>query len=170
MLVRAGAPAAQGLADEEHDWDVAPTQQLRQAPYSAPTPRTIPGGKVLDTPALRRMLEAAPPPLLIDVAGSEAHTSVAGAVWLGGVGHGGNFIDILQAELQQSLQVLTGGDKSREIVFLCVDAKCWLSYNAALRAIALGYARVYWYRGGILAWRAAGLPLGKTRRVEQTAR
>src|SRR5262252_5878019 len=109
MLVRAGAPAAQGFADEERDWDVAPTQKLRQAPYSAPTPRTIPGGEVLDTSALRRMLQAAPPPLLIDVAGAEEHTSVAGAVWLGGVGHGGSFIDTLQAELQQSLQALTGG-------------------------------------------------------------
>jgi rhodanese-related sulfurtransferase len=27
-----------------------------------------------------------------------------------------------------------------------------------LRLVALGYKHVYWYRGGLEAWRAAGLP------------
>ena len=40
----------------------------------------------------------------------------------------------------------------------CLDAKCWLSYNAALRLDALGYENLYWYRGGIAAWKAANLP------------
>ena len=40
----------------------------------------------------------------------------------------------------------------------CVDANCWLSYNAALRLHALGYENLYWYRGGIAAWKAANLP------------
>ena len=31
--------------------------------------------------------------------------------------------------------------------------------NASLRAIHLGYTHVYWYRGGLAAWQAAGLPL-----------
>jgi rhodanese-related sulfurtransferase len=43
-------------------------------------------------------------------------------------------------------------------VFFCSGVRCWLSYNAALRAVRGGYANVYWYRGGIDAWRAAGLP------------
>lgn len=34
-----------------------------------------------------------------------------------------------------------------------------MSYNAALRAINLGYRNVLWYRGGIEAWQAAGQPL-----------
>ena len=33
-----------------------------------------------------------------------------------------------------------------------------MSYNAALRAINAGYTNVKWYRGGIEAWKAAGLP------------
>ena len=35
----------------------------------------------------------------------------------------------------------------------------WLSVNAALRARRAGYARVGWYRGGLAAWQAAGLPV-----------
>lgn len=30
--------------------------------------------------------------------------------------------------------------------------------NLALRLVAMGYTRVYWYRGGREAWKAAGLP------------
>ncbi len=37
--------------------------------------------------------------------------------------------------------------------------KCWGSYNAALRAIRLGYTNVHWFRGGVEAWQQAGLPL-----------
>jgi len=33
---------------------------------------------------------------------------------------------------------------------------------AALRAVAVGYGKVYWYRGGIEAWTAAGLPTART--------
>jgi PQQ-dependent catabolism-associated CXXCW motif protein len=59
------------------------------------------------------------------------------------------------------LSRLTHGNKAAPMVYFCVDAQCWLSYNASLRAAALGYTEVYWYRGGIVAWRAAGLPLKK---------
>ena len=37
-----------------------------------------------------------------------------------------------------------------------------MSYNASLRAIALGYTNVLWYRGGIEAWKQAGLPVQST--------
>jgi len=48
------------------------------------------------------------------------------------------------------------------MVFFCVDPECWLSYNAALRAIGLGYTGVMWYRGGIAAWRAAQKPMAQS--------
>ena len=51
------------------------------------------------------------------------------------------------------------------IVFFCLSAKCWLSHNAALRAIALGYENVHWYRGGIKAWKKARLPTEKARKT-----
>jgi rhodanese-related sulfurtransferase len=42
------------------------------------------------------------------------------------------------------------------MVFFCANARCWLSYNAALRAVRLGYSGVRWYRGGIDAWGRSG--------------
>ncbi len=32
-----------------------------------------------------------------------------------------------------------------------------MSYNASLRAIRVGYRQVFWYRGGLSAWRSEGL-------------
>ena len=157
-------------ADEDRDWGIAPTQQLRRPPYHGPTPRGIPGAQVLKTAELKAMMETAAPPLAIDVASGAGHDSVRNAVWLDGAGHVGSraggradFIDAIQARLADDLARLSGGDKSRALVFFCVDSECWLSYNTALRAAALGYTRVYWYRGGIEAWRAAGLPLAPLR-------
>ena len=39
--------------------------------------------------------------------------------------------------------------------------------NAALRAIRLGYQNVHWYRGGIEAWKEAGLSLAPSQRPAQ---
>ena len=33
--------------------------------------------------------------------------------------------------------------------------------RCALRAVAAGYGRVYWYRGGVDAWTAAALPTAR---------
>ena len=150
-------------AEEDRDWGVAPSSQLRQPPYSAPTPRTAPGVATIATQGLKALLEAesAPvrTPVLIDVASGDGHRTLPGAYWLPGAGRGDNYIDELQSSLAAFLDKLTGGDRQRPVVFFCVNTQCWLSYNAALRAAAAGYARVYWYRGGLEAWRAAGLPL-----------
>jgi PQQ-dependent catabolism-associated CXXCW motif protein len=151
-----------GYADEDRDWGVAPTQRLRLQPYHAPTPLSIPGAQVLRTRELQAMLAGASAPILIDVLSEAGHVTLAGAVWMSGAGRGTNFMDPVQSVLAQLLAKLSGGDKARAMVFVCANSQCWLSYNAALRAVAAGYEKVYWYRGGIEAWTAAGLPTAKT--------
>jgi len=154
-----GCLLAQPHAEEDRDWGVAATSVLRRPPYTAPTPTRIPGGNVLTTMALNQMLKSEARLWLIDVASGDGHQSVAGAHWIPGAGHGTHFLDPLQSLMKERLAQLSGGDLSSPLVFFCVNAQCWLSYNAALRAIALGYSRVFWYRGGIEAWRRAGLPI-----------
>jgi PQQ-dependent catabolism-associated CXXCW motif protein len=129
---------------------------LRTADLSAPTPLEVPGATTIRTGALKESLQANPPPLLFDVLGGELHASLPGAIWLPGAGRGESFTDSVQARLSQTLQAMTKGDRKRPLVFFCQGTQCWLSYNAALRAVALGYEAVFWYRGGIEAWLAAG--------------
>ena len=168
VLILAGAvqaqpaPAEHGYADEDRDWGIAPTNRLRQQPYHGPTPLQIPGAQVVQTRQLQAMLSRRGSPILIDVLSEDGHLTLAGAVWLPGAGHGANFLDPVQSILTRLLAQLAGGDTARPMVFFCANSQCWLSYNAALRAVAAGYSNVYWYRGGIEAWTAAGLPSART--------
>ena len=156
---RAQEPPKPGLyGDEDKEWGVPPRSQLRTVDYHAPTPRTIPGGRVVRTVELYEMLQKAPRPFLIDVLGGGLHRTIAGAFWMIGAGDG----ELSKDEEKRFLTAIAGfagGDKNRPLIFFCVDTECWLSYNAALRTIAAGYTNVMWYRGGVAAWRQAELPM-----------
>lgn len=48
--------------------------------------------------------------------------------------------------------------KTMQLIFFCLDGSCPKSYEAAKAALGAGYTDVLWYRGGVNAWAAAGLP------------
>lgn len=149
--------AADVFAEELHDWNMAPPPGYRAKDYHGPIPTSIPGVRVVTTVELKDMLEKSPRPFLFDVLSGSPHRSLPGALWPNNGGLG----DFDAAEEKRFLDVIAlaaGYDRAREIVFFCSGVRCWLSYNAALRAARAGYTNVYWYRGGIDAWRAAGLP------------
>ena len=92
-----------------------------------------------------------------------AHRSVPGALWLKRAGLGDDREENVDARLGAKLTEITDGDRIRSIVFFCLSAECWLSYNTALRTVRLGYENVHWYRGGVNAWKKAKLPMVKVR-------
>ena len=49
-------------------------------------------------------------------------------------------------------------DKAKPVIFACNGTECWKSYKAAKVAAAKGFKSVYWLRGGLPEWDAAGLP------------
>mgnify|MGYP001812302446 FL=1 len=51
--------------------------------------------------------------------------------------------------------------KSDPVVFYCNGPNCRRSDNAAVIAVDCGYTGIYWFRGGIEAWRANNYPLTK---------
>ncbi len=51
--------------------------------------------------------------------------------------------------------------KSDPVVFYCNGAKCRRSDNAVVIAADCGYTNIYWFRGGIEAWRANNYPIRK---------
>ena len=155
MPVHAQTAAKPGVyADEDRDWGVPPATQLRTVGYHGPTPTRIPGGRVVTTSELKALLEQPARPYIIDVLGGGVHRTIAGAFWMIGAGAGDMDRDE-EKRFAGAIAGFAGGDKSRPMVFFCVDSECWLSYNAALRAIALGYTNVMWYRGGIASWRTS---------------
>lgn len=142
---------------ETADFNVAAPDQLHGEPMHANTPTQIPGGAVITTEALYGMLqERSNSVLVFDVLGGQR--GLPGAQNAQPAGLAGNFSDNTQREFGNYLMQVTQGKKDVALVFYCQNVQCWRSYNAALRAINLGYTRVYWYRGGIEAWAQAGLP------------
>jgi quinoprotein dehydrogenase-associated probable ABC transporter substrate-binding protein/PQQ-dependent catabolism-associated CXXCW motif protein len=168
-LVKAEAASPAPAVQTAGEAMVPEPSGYRMDRYNAPVPATLAGATVIHTPALRRLLAEARP-VLIDVkprarkpADRDAQRlwieprrqDIAGSVWLPGVGYG-ELPDDLRAYLADNLRQLTGGDKARPLVFYC-DAHCWMSWNAAKRAVhELGYSQVYWYPDGVEGWQAGG--------------
>lgn len=152
-------PAPSPLAQmEREDLGVPPTRQLHAGAMHGPTPASIPGGQVITTQGLQSLIaERKAPFLLLDVLGGPQ--VIPGAQYAVPASQPGSFNDATQQQFGQFLAQATGGSKELPLVLYCQSRECWMSYNAALRAINLGYRNVLWYRGGIEAWQAAGQPL-----------
>jgi PQQ-dependent catabolism-associated CXXCW motif protein len=84
---------------------------------------------------------------------------IPGSLWLADVGYGA-LAPSTEAFFRRELRAATHGDRSRTLVFYCLP-ECWHSWNAAKRAIALGYTHVGWLPSGTDGWSDAGLPLAR---------
>ena len=145
---------------ERQDMGVQPTKQLHTGAMHGPTPASIPGGQVVTTKGLVELAQRQVPFVLIDaLGGSQSIPTAVPAAW---ASQSGTFDDAVQNQFVQLLQQKTGGHKEMPIVLFCLSRECWMSYNAALRAINAGYTNVLWYRGGMEAWETAGLPTEAT--------
>jgi PQQ-dependent catabolism-associated CXXCW motif protein len=154
----APAPVNAAYGEELTDFGIAPQASLKSK-VGAPTPLTIPGGTMVTTAAVVEALNKGVQFLLIDCLDAPGHRSIPNAYDFGYAGHGGTFDDDVQEQLWRDLSQVTNHRPDVPLVFFCQGARCWESYNAALRAIQMGFSNVYWYRGGLDAWREAGLPM-----------
>lgn len=135
--------------------------------YRSPTPSHLEGAEVLDIESLAQVLENQAAPLLVDVynltwragrfVATSPHASLPGATWLPNTGLGELSPPWKQYFLHH-LARLTDGDRQRALVFLC-RSDCWLSWNAARRALSHGYTSVGWYPHGVDGWEASGRQL-----------
>ncbi|TNC60386.1 PQQ-dependent catabolism-associated CXXCW motif protein [Rubellimicrobium roseum] len=142
----------------------------REAPYRGATPDTLSGATVVATQEARRLWEEGRV-AFVDVLPREArpeglpegtiwrdrpHDSIPGAVWLPNVGYA-RLSAPEQDYFEAGLAAVTDGDPSRPVLLFC-EAECWMSWNAAKRALAMGYRDVHWYPEGMDGWTEAGLP------------
>lgn len=138
--------------------------------YRSPVPRTLQGAKaVLSTDTAKELFDQggvfvdvyprAPRPANLPASTvwrEPPHKSIEGAHWLPNVGYG-VISPETQAYFASGLERLTSGDKKKPIVFFCLR-DCWMSWNAAKRALTMGYAAVYWYPDGSDGWEEWGYP------------
>ena len=161
FIATTGAVAGPSTRDETQDWGVVPTREAKREDLHSHTPTTIPGGRTILASDLYDAIRGDRPPVVIDVLGGdvERRRGLPGAIHMGdSIGKGRIGVDMRDL-FRAALEKLTGGDKDKPLIFYCLSAQCWLSYNAALRAIAAGYTNVHWFRGGFEAWKELRYPL-----------
>lgn len=153
------SPAA--LAEERAahcSGETAERKPMEQQAYDTAPPCALRSVKRIDTAELARMLQDVKRPILVDVSADDG--MVPGAFAL--LGAGVAFDDAKQdAAVHQRFEGLiraASPDPTQPLVFYGGAMAGWLSANAALRAVQAGHTQVYWYRGGLPAWTAAGLP------------
>jgi PQQ-dependent catabolism-associated CXXCW motif protein len=139
--------------------------------YRAPVPATLAGARVLATgqaEAIWRSGSAAfvdvlprPPKPPNLPAGTiwrdKPRLNIPGSIWLPDTGYGA-LAAATEDYLGDGLVRATGGDRAKLLVIYC-QADCWMSWNAAKRALSYGYSNVAWYPEGTDGWQRADLPL-----------
>lgn len=163
--IAAARATPSAVGQERADFNVEAPGDIAAMPIVGATPTSLPGGQVLTTAALRRLLASASPPRVIEVSSvtGDRIPTIPGAVWLDKAGLGrwaAAGPEVEAAQFRAAMQRLAP-DTASPLVFTCYAVNCWQAYRAALRAIALGHSSVAWYRGGTQAWISAGLPLAQ---------
>jgi PQQ-dependent catabolism-associated CXXCW motif protein len=142
----------------------------RMEAFRAPTPSTLKGARVLTTAEAHALWEKRqavfvdvlpqpprPPGLLPStIWRPKPRLDIPGSIWLPDTGYGA-LAPIMESYLERSLAKASGGNLRQLLVFYCLK-DCWMSWNAAKRAMTLGYTRVAWYPNGTDGWMARGYP------------
>jgi len=146
----------------------------RMSDYRSPTPATLAGARVLTTAEAAALWKAgaafidvlphAPRPANLPpgtIWRDPPRMDIPGSVWLPDTGYGA-LAAVTEKYLRGGLARVIGDDRTRWLVFYCMK-DCWMSWNAAKRALSIGYKNVAWYPDGTDGWQEAKLPLREAR-------
>jgi PQQ-dependent catabolism-associated CXXCW motif protein len=160
LLAEIKKPTDKFYANEEFGGNFTKAEGLRREKLNDITPQSIDGINTIGTQELASRLQTEAAQLtVIDVMGFFETIPSAKALLNSGAAFANTAQDdAFEKRFSGLLNVLVP-DKASAIVFFCGNRNCWHSANAAMRAKTLGYSQVHWYRGGVEAWKAAGLPL-----------
>lgn len=146
--------------------------------YRAPVPASLEGATVVDDAAAHSLWTAgktafvdvfpqAPKPSNLPkntIWRDKPRHSIPGAIWLPNVGYGALHADT-HAYFKAGLTVATGGNLDHPVLIFCLS-DCWMSWNAAKRALEYGYTQVYWYPDGTDGWEFEEWPTEKVARFK----
>ncbi len=141
--------------------------------YRAPVPATLAGARVLATGEAEAIWRAgagvfidvlphAPKPQNLP-AGTiwreKPRLNIPGSIWLPDTGYG-TLAAATEDYLRHGLAGASGGNNATLLVIYCLT-DCWMSWNAAKRALSYGYRNVAWYPEGTDGWQRADLPVAE---------
>jgi PQQ-dependent catabolism-associated CXXCW motif protein len=143
----------------------------RMQDFRAPTPATLSGAQVLTSGEAEEhwrggkavfidVLPQAPRPANLPEGTlwrEKPRPGIPGSLWLPDTGYGA-LNPAMEEYFRANLERAAGADRDKTLIFYCLK-DCWMSWNAAKRALSLGYPHVAWYPDGTDGWTALGLPL-----------
>src|SRR6266849_5340813 len=132
----------------------------RTRDYRTPTPAGLSGARVVTTAQAEAhwrdkaaifvdvMPRAPRPPNLPPgtIWRDRPRLNIPGSIWLPDTGYG-ELAPVTEDYLRNNLKQVTGGDRRKLLLIYCLR-DCWMSWNAAKRILAMGYANVAWYPEG----------------------
>lgn len=151
------APTSPGLRPVTERVEMAAYKSVAQ--LGTFTPTHLPGAKVVTATEVKQLL--AQGAVMVDTRTEKEYKvkRVPGAVLVPYVEK--SLKDVAYDAGQDDFKGLGQLDKGRPTVFACNGAECWKSYKASRAALAAGFKQVYWFRGGLPEWDAAGLTVAK---------
>lgn len=119
------------------------------------TPTALPGATVVGFGEVQQLLKSGA--VLVDTRSEKEYLQkrIPGAILASYVEK--SLKDVSYDASLDSFPALKKLDKSKPHIFQCNGAECWKSYKASKSALAAGFSRVYWFRGGLPEWERAGL-------------
>ena len=150
---------------------IAEPEFFRTDDYRAPTPATLSGAHVLTTAEAETIwrdkrgvfidvMPRPPKPANLPpetVWRDKPRHNIPGSLWLVDTGYG-RLAAETEHYFRDGLARASGGKGNTLLVFYC-QANCWMSWNAAKRAMSYGYGNVAWLPEGTDGWEQAHLPL-----------
>lgn len=147
--------------------DVAEPVGYRMEEYRAPVPATLRGARVVSTAEAETLwrekqvvffdvMPRTPKPANLPegtIWRDTVRTDIPDSIWLANVGYGA-----IPKETEDYFRSgLAAHTKSQAdaVLFYCMT-NCWMSWNAAKRAMEWGYKDVIWYPEGTDGWQEAG--------------
>jgi len=128
----------------------------RVAELGSFTPTALPGATLVDLAAVKKLM--AEGAVVVDTRNEKEFQAkhIPGAVWV--PYHEKSLKDVAYDPSVDDFAGLAKLNKSAPTIFHCNGAECWKSYKASKAAMAAGFAKVYWFRGGMPAWEQGSAP------------
>jgi rhodanese-related sulfurtransferase len=131
--------------------DVAPYKRV--AELGTFTPTSLPGATLVNAEVVKQLM--AQGAVLVDTRNEQEYKArhIEGARFV--PYHEKSLKDVAYDAKLDDFSGVSTLDKAAPTIFHCNGAECWKSYKASKAAMGSGFAKVYWFRGGMPEWEAS---------------